>query len=60
MKRSDGTSGAKMPAVLEIQALFGDGRECGEQLSRQHWPGGYRAPGFAALEVVPGAAAAML
>jgi hypothetical protein len=49
-----------MPAVLEIQALFGDGRECGEQLSRQHWPGGYRVSGFAAQEVVPGAAAAML
>src|ERR1035437_4294447 len=34
----------RMLTVQEFRALFGEESGCGEQLSRQRWPDGFRCP----------------
>ena len=44
MKKADSKSRGKMLTVLEFRSQFGEEAQCGEQMGRQRWPGGFSCP----------------
>ena len=44
MKKAGSKSRGKMLTVLEFRSQFGEEAQCGEQLGRQRWPGGFSCP----------------
>ena len=44
MKKRSTSKRGRMMTVREFRASFGDEQHCGEQLSRQRWPEGFKCP----------------